>query len=122
MGRIADALRATLKTVAESDARALRDLDQELRRVADAEQPTSPSLQGRVDVKALLGEGSFHQQTVANLKRLCKANGITGYSKLKKAELCQALEAKGVQAPPRPLESFSKKELVAMLKTVLGMT
>ena len=69
MGRIADALRATLKTVAESDARALRDLDQELRRVSDAEQPTSPSLQGRVDPKALLGAGSFHQQTVANLKR-----------------------------------------------------
>ena len=121
MGRIADALRATLKTVAESDARALRDLDQELRRVSDAEQPTSPSLRGRVDAKALLGEGSFHQQTVANLKRLCKTHGITGYSKLKKAELCQALQANGVQAPPPPLESFSKKELVAMLKTVLEM-
>ena len=121
MGRIADALRANLKNVAESDARALRDLDQELRRVSDAEQPTSPSLPGRVDAKTLLGEGSFHQQTVANLKRLCKTNGITGYSKLKKAELCQALQAKGVQAPPPPLESFSKKELVAMLKTVLGM-
>ena len=121
MGRIADALRATLKTVAESDARALRDLDQELRRVSDAEQPTSPSLPGQVAAKALLGEGSFPQQTVANLQRLCKVNGITGYSKLKKAELCQALEARGVQAPPPPLESFSKKQLVAMLKTVLGM-
>ena len=121
MGRIADALRATLKTVAKSDARALRDLDQELRRVSDTERPTAPSLSGRVDAKALLGEGSFHQQTVANLKRLCKTHGIKGYSRLKKAELCQALEAKGVQAPPPPLESFSKKELVAMLKTVLGM-
>ena len=121
MGRIADALRATLKTVAESDARALRDLDQELRRVSDAEQPTSASLPGQVDAKALLGEGSFHQQTVASLKRICKTNGIKGYSKLKKAELCQALEAKGVQAPPPPLKSFSKKQLVAMLKTVLGM-
>ena len=122
MGRIADALRATLKTVAESDARALRDIDQELRRVSDAERPTSPSLSCRVDAKALLGEGSFHQQTVANLKRLCKAHGITGYSKLKKAELCQVLQAKGIQAPPPPLESFSKKQLLAMLKTVLGMT
>ena len=121
MGRIADALRATLKTVAESDARALRDLDQKLRRVSDAEQPTSASLPGQVDAKALLGGGSFHQQTVAHLKLLCKVNGITGYSKLKKAELCQALEARGVQSPPPPLESFSKKQLVAMLKTVLGM-
>ena len=121
MGRIADALRATLKTVAESDARALRGLDQELRRVSDAERPTAPSLSGRVDVQALLGEGSFHQQTVANLKRLCKAHGITGYSKLKEEELSQALETKGVQAPPPPLESFSKKQLVVMLKTVLGM-
>ena len=119
MGRIADALRATLKTVAESDARALRDLDQELRRVSDAVQPTSGSLPGQVDVKALLGEGSFHQQTVANLKRLCKTNGITGYSKLKKAELCQALEAKGVQAPPPPLESFSKKELIGLVRQLM---
>lgn len=121
MGRIADALRATLKTVAESDARTLRDLDQELRHVSETPQPASPSLSGRVDTKALLGEGNFQQQTVASLKRLCKTNGITGYSKLKKAELCQALKVRGVQAPPPPLESFSKKQLVAMMKTVLGM-
>ena len=55
------------------------------------------------------------------LRRLCKENGIKGFSKLKKAELCKTLEAQGIQAPPPPLESFSKKELVAMLKTFLGL-
>ena len=31
MGRLAEALRANLKSVAESDARALREIDQELK-------------------------------------------------------------------------------------------
>jgi hypothetical protein len=31
------------------------------------------------------------------------------------------LQASGVQPPPAPLESFSKKELVAMLKKLLAM-
>ena len=42
-------------------------------------------------------------------------------AKLKKAELCKILEDQGIQAPTPPLESFSKKELVAMLKKLLGM-
>ena len=69
----------------------------------------------------MLGTGSFKQQSVATLKKLCKEHGIKGFSKLKKLELCIDLEAEGVQPPPPPLESFSKKELVAMLKQVLGM-
>ena len=120
MGELADALRAKLKAVAASDARALREIDQELK--AATAQVASPSLvlTHQIDSKALLGSGSFKQQTVATLKRLCKQHGIKGYSKWKKPELCKALEAEGVQAPPPPLESFSKKELVAMLKQVLG--
>ena len=121
MGRLTDALRANLKAVAESDARALRDIDQELK-AASNNSISSPELSGSVNAAALLGKGSFKQQTVATLKRLCKENGIKGYSKLKKPELCRSLETKGVQPPPPPLESFSKKELVAMLRTVLGLT
>ena len=78
-------------------------------------------MSGQSDPKALLGPGSFKQQNVATLKKLCKQHGIKGFSKLKKLELCKALEAEGVQPPPPLLESFSKKELVAMLKQVLGM-
>ena len=70
MGQLADALRANLKAVAASDARALREIDQELK-VATA-QVASPAaaLSGQIDQKALLGSGSFKQQTVATLKKL----------------------------------------------------
>ncbi|KZR91874.1 hypothetical protein MITS9509_01795 [Synechococcus sp. MIT S9509] len=121
MGQIAEALRANLKAVAESDARALRDLDRELNNAsmqAGAAQPAA--LPGQTSIKALLGRGSFSSQTVSTLKRLCKKHGITGVSRLRKAELVARLEAEGVSPPPRPLESFSKKELVSMLRTLLG--
>ena len=121
MGRLAEALRANLKSVAESDARALREMDQELKAATSGVVPSEAQLSGQVDAKALLGKGSFKQQTVKTLRRLCKENGIKGFSKLKKAELCKTLEAQGIQAPPPPLESFSKKELVAMLKPFLGL-
>ena len=121
MGRLADALRANLRAVAESDARALRELDQELKAAsAVANQATAPAIPGQLDAKALLGTGSFRQQTVSTLKRLCRENGIKGFSTLKKPELCETLEANNVEPPPPPLESLSKKELVAMLKVLLG--
>ena len=121
MGRLAEALRANLKSVAASDARALREIDQELRAATSGVVPSEAQLTGQVDAKALLGKGSFKQQTVRTLRRICKENGIKGFTKLKKADLCQTLEAQGIQAPPPPLESFSKKELVAMLKTLLHL-
>ena len=121
MGRLAEALRANLKSVAASDARALREIDQELRAATSGVAPSEAQLTGQVDAKALLGKGSFKQQTVTTLRRICKENGIKGFTKLKKADLCQTLEAQGIQAPPPPLESFSKKELVEMLKTFLKL-
>ena len=121
MGELADALRAKLKAVAASDARALREIDQELKAATAQVASPAPALSGQIDQKALLGLGSFKQQTVTTLKQLCKQHGIKGYSKWKKPDLCKALEAEGVQPPPPPLESFSKKELVAMLKQVLGI-
>ena len=121
MGKIAEALRANLQTIAQSDARSLRELDQELFNAKAAVQST-PQLQGREQLKALLGKGSFQQQTVATLKRICKENGISGYSKLRKAELAARLTAEGVSPPPRPLESFSKKELIALVNQLLEGT
>lgn len=121
MGRLAEALRANLKSVAASDARALREMDQELKAATSGVVPAEAQLTGQVNAKALLGKGSFKQQTVTTLRRICKENGIKGFSKKKKAELCQTLEVQGIQAPPPPLESFTKKELVAMLKTLLEL-
>ena len=118
MGKIAEALRANLKAVAASDARSLRELDQELR-AATTPAASTPQLTGRERMAALLGHGSFQQQTVTTLKRLCRENGISGYSKLRKAELAKELERHGVVPPPRPLESLKKAELVALVRRLL---
>ena len=121
MGQIAEALRANLRAVAESDARALRDLDRELKTASLQSGASLPAaLPGQANIKAVLGRGSFSSQTVSTLKGLCKEHGIKGVSRLRKAELAERLEAEGVTPPPRPLESFSKKELVSMLRTLLG--
>ena len=119
MGRITDALRANLREIVESDARTLRGMDTELK--AAREVAGLPQIKQSDSVKALLGSGSFEHQTVKILKGLCKENGITGISKLKKASLISILKGKGVEAPPRSVESFSKKELIALVKHLLGM-
>ena len=119
MGKIAEALRANLQTIAQSDARSLRELDQELFNAKAAVRST-PQLQGQQQLKALLGQGSFQQQTVTTLRRLCKENGIRGTSKLRKAELAARLTAEGVTPPPRPLESFTKKELIGLVRQLIG--
>lgn len=119
MGKIAEALRGNLRSLAESDARSLRELDQELSALRTNQPPSQPALPKRPDVKALLGGGTFQQQTVATLKRLCKEKGIKGVSKLRKAELAARLSAEGVSPPPRPLESFTKKELIALVRQLL---
>ena len=119
MGKIAEALRANLRSLAESDARSLRELDQELRN-ATAPATAAPQLTGRERKAALLGHGSFQQQTVTTLRRLCKENGIRGTSMLRKAELAARLTAEGVTPPPRPLESFTKKELIALVRQLIG--
>ena len=118
MGQIAEALRSNLREIAKSDARSLRQIDEALKDARDAVgihviTPTQ-------DVKALLGKGSFQQHNVPTLRRLCKENSIKGFWKLKKAELCKTLEEQGIEPPPRPLESFSKKELVALVRQLLG--
>jgi len=120
MGKIAEALRANLQAVAQSDARALRELDQELKAATAAiAAPAPAALSGRTDVKALLGQGSFEQQTVKTLKQLCRQHQIRGFSKLKKPELCKVLTEQGITPPPRPLERFSKKELIALVRQLI---
>ena len=71
-------------------------------------------------VKALLGQGSW-DQTNKTLQSLCRDNGIKGFSKLKKAGLVDVLKKNGVQPPPKAIERFSKKELVSIVKELLGV-
>ena len=118
---ITELLEHSHRELADTDARVCR-------RVADHLQRSSAALHdlqdhqsaGTQDPKALLGKGNFLQQSAASLKRLCKAHGIKGYSKLQKAALAQLLERHGVTPPTPPLESFSKKELIALVRQLLG--
>lgn len=117
---IADLLEATSRELAGTDARVYRRVDTHLQRTAQAiEELSSPAREAGGSALALLGRGSFQQQSVATLKGLCKQHGIKGFSKYKKADLAQVLEQHGVEPPPRPLESFSKKELIVLVRDLL---
>jgi hypothetical protein len=119
---IADLLEATSRELAGTDARVYRRVGTHLQRTAQAiEDLNSPAREAGGSALALLGRGSFQQQSVATLKGLCKQHGIKGYSKLKKPALAAVLEQHGVEPPPRPLESFSKKELVGLVRQLMGM-
>ena len=118
---IADLLEATSRELAGTDARVYRRVGEHLQRTTQAlEDLQNPSPQATSSPLALLGRGSFQQQTVATLKGLCKQHRISGYSKLKKADLARVLEQHGVEPPPRPLESFSKKELIGLVRQLMA--
>lgn len=116
MGKIAEALKANLQKVAQSDARSLRQIDQELAKASSL--ASQNSISGSPRLNQLLGKGSFEKQTIKTLKGLCKENGIGPYSKLNKSGLCKLLNANGIVAPPPPLESLTKKELINIIKSL----
>ena len=118
---IADLLEQSHRELAGTDARVYRRVADHLQRSSaalhDLQDPQPGGTQAR---KVLLGKGSFLQQSAASLKRLCKEHGIKGYSKFQKASLAELLERHGVTPPPPPLESFTKKELIALVRQLLG--
>ena len=117
---IADLLEATNRELAGTDARVYRRVGVHLQRTQAAmEELATPAAAGSSAALALLGRGSFLQQSVSTLKGLCKQHGIKGYSKLKKPALAAVLEQYGVEPPPRPLERFSKQELIALVRQLL---
>jgi hypothetical protein len=118
---IADLLEQTNRELAGTDARVYRRVADHLQRSSSALEALQDGQPGGTQApKALLGKGSFLKLTVASLKRLCREHGITGASKLKKAALAMALEEHGVTPPPPPLESFTKKELIALVRQLVG--
>ena len=118
MGRIADSLRANLREVAKSDARSLKEMDEELR--SATQLSGTPQLSQSKKVKALLGQRSWNQ-TNKTLQELCKKNGIKGFWNLNKSGLVALLKKNGVTPPPKPIEQLLKKELVSLVKELLGM-
>lgn len=120
---IADLLEQTNRELAGTDARVYRRVGEHLQRTGAALQSLQDAeTSGIPPAKALLGKGSFLKQSVASLKRLCKENGIKGYTKLQKEALAKVLETHGVTPPPQPLESFTKNELIALVRQLLALS
>lgn len=118
---IADLLEQSHRDLAATDARVYRRVATHLERSASALQALEDNQPEAPRPRTLLpGRGSFLQQPVATLKRLCKEHGIQGYSKLRKAALATELERHGVAPPPPPLESFTKKELIALVRQLMA--
>ncbi len=86
MGKIAEALRANLRELAQADARMWRELDGALPLMAQ----TEPRVAGE------LAEG-LDRLGVKELKALCKERGFRGFTSLTKAALIQRL--RGGEAP-----------------------
>ena len=77
MGQLTDTLRATLRDLAQSDARLYRGLQEELGDTRPATNPPAALLNG--DAPASREE--LERLSVAALWSLCKARGIKGLSK-----------------------------------------
>lgn len=121
---IADLLEQSHRELAGTDARVYRRVGEHLQRSGEAlshlQDPDDAPDAASQHRKALLGKGSFLKLSVAALKQLCKTHGIKGYTKLKKPELAKVLEQSQVEPPPPPLESFSKKELIGLVRQLLA--
>ena len=118
---LADLLEQTNRDLAGTDARVYRRVADHLQRSSSALEALQDGQPGGTQApQALLGKGSFQKLTVASLKRLCREHGIKGTSKLQKAALAKVLEDHGVTPPPPPLDSFSKKELIALVRQLLA--
>jgi hypothetical protein len=77
MGQLTDTLRATLRDLAQSDARLYRGLQEEL---GDSTPPTSPPA-APLEGEAPASREELEALSVAALWSLCKARGIKGLSR-----------------------------------------
>lgn len=97
MGQLTDTLRATLRDLAQSDARLYRGIQQELGDPTPATNPPAALLQG--DAPASREE--LERLSVAALWGLCKARGIKGLSKGPVPKQIDALLSHPDGPPPR---------------------
>lgn len=118
---IADLLEATTRELAGTDARVYRRVGAHISRTAKAaEDLGEASASSTKPVKALPLCGSFEKQTVKSLKHLCRTNGITKFSGLKKSLLIDLLKAHGVTPPPPDLQAMKKAELIELIQKLMA--
>ena len=118
---IADLLEATTRELAGTDARVYRRVGAHISRTAKAaEDLGEASASSAKPFKALPIGGSFEKQTVKSLKHLCRTNGITKFSGLKKSLLIELLKAHGVTPPPPDLQAMKKAELIELIQRLIA--
>lgn len=125
-GSLAALFMAASQQLAQSDARIYRSVDRHLRRTRellaqeDSPEWRQPDLKPPREIIAtfhlLQGAPSYERQPRKALELLCKEHEIRGYSRMSKALMITHLKAKGVNAPPVPLQAFSKAELLALIE------
>jgi hypothetical protein len=121
---IADLFMQANRELAKSDARIYRAADKyikatrELLRQEQLRQDVRPVLDNAITTVAL--EYGYERQTRKSLEELCKKHSIRGFSRMSKEQMIICLQEKEIPEPPIPLEAYSKMELVAFLRDVLG--
>lgn len=97
MGQIADTLRATLRDLAQSDARLYRGLQKELSEASPAPSPPTALLEG----EERASQADLEPLSVKALWGLCKERGIKGLSNGPKPRQIEALLNHPDGPPPR---------------------
>ena len=125
-GSIADLFLAASQELARSDARLYRSLDRHLRRTreilerqeGEGQETIISDVTNDLDGRPALLQGapSFERQPRKRLELLCKKHEISGFSRMRKAEMIDQLKRKGVGAPPIPLSAFTKAELLTLIQ------
>jgi hypothetical protein len=120
---IADMFLEASRELTRSDARIYRSVDRHLARTREilnrAEADLEIPLLAELPQDMLLGKPSYERQTRKSLERLCRTNGIRGYSRMTKEMMISRLKEVGVPAPLVPLDALTKTELIGLLEEAI---
>lgn len=123
---LADLFLHASRSLAHSDARLYRSVDQHLSRTREILQQAEaigdglPLESAANAPRLLLGAPSYERQTRRSLQSLCRKYGVRGYSRMSKAIMIQRLQEAGVAAPPVPMEALSKAEMLSLLRDLIN--
>ena len=122
MGELADALQG-IKLKAVCCLRMPSHwVGQELKAATAQVSSPAPALSGQIDQKALLGSGSFKQQNCGHAQEVVQRARDQGVLQMEETRALQGPRGSKAFKLHRHLWRVSaKKELVAMLKQVLGL-
>lgn len=116
---IADLLDATSWELADKGTQIYRRASEHRKQTEQAIEGLSSRGAPAGQVLPSLGSGSSVQQSVATFKATSKQSGIPLYSKSKKTDPNRTSVQHGPEPGDQPLESWSRKELIELVKQIL---